>query len=366
MKLVLATTANGRFFHLLDDLKDEGVTVVEAFDDETLRAEIADAEAIYGWPAAAALAHARRLRWIQTSSAGVEQLWSSQELRERDIIITNTRGAHAPNIAEHAFALLLAFSRGVLFAREAQAARRWEAAAVREVSWELAGGTLGIIGYGRIGRAVGARARGFEMEVVAVDREPVAPDDALAQVWPLDQLDDLLTAADVVVVTAPYTPQACGMLSAAQFATMKPDAGLIVVSRGGLVDHDALVAALQNDQCKARPTPGWMRRQSSRCPPTARSGACPTVSSRRIPPGIPSARSAARWRFCARMPAGSPKASRSSTSWTRRRAISCQPPRPVIPAQAGIHVPPPPQGTIGELTPLRIGHYHRCKLTADS
>ena len=248
MKLVLATTANGRFFHLLDDLKDEGVTVVEAFDDETLRAEIADADGIYGWPPASVLPHARRLRWIQTSSAGVERLWSSPELRERDIIITNTRGAHAPNIAEHAFALLLAFSRGVLFAREAQAARRWEAAAVREVSWELAGGTLGIIGYGRIGRAVGARARGFEMEVIAVDREPVAPDDALAQVWPLDRLDDLLAAADVVVVTAPYTPQARGMLSAAQFATMKPDAGLIVVSRGGLVDHDALVAALQDDR----------------------------------------------------------------------------------------------------------------------
>ncbi len=248
MKLVLATAANGRFFHLLDDLKDEGVTVVEAFDEETLRAEIADAEAIYGWPAAAVLAHARRLRWIQTSSAGVDQLWSSPALREREVIVTNSRGAHAPNIAEHAFALLLAFSRGVLFAREAQAARRWAAAAVREVSWELAGGTLGIIGYGRIGRAVGARARGFEMEVIAVDREVVTADAAVAQVWPLDRLDDLLAAADVVVVTAPYTPPARGMLSAAQFATMKPDAGLIVVSRGGLVDHDALVAALQDDR----------------------------------------------------------------------------------------------------------------------
>ncbi|MDE2992377.1 MAG: hypothetical protein OXU67_00690, partial [Chloroflexota bacterium] len=139
MKLVLATTANSRCFHLLDNLKDEGVTVVEAFDDETLRAEIADADGIYGWPPAAVLPHAPRLRWIQTSSAGVEHLWSSPELRERDIIITNTRGAHAPNIAEHAFALLLAFSRGLLFAREAQAARRWEAAGVRAVSWELAG-----------------------------------------------------------------------------------------------------------------------------------------------------------------------------------------------------------------------------------
>ena len=211
MKLVLATTANSRFFHLLDDLKDAGVTVVEAFDAESLLAEIGDADGIYGWPAAA-LPHARRLRWIQTSSAGVEQLWSSQEVRERDIIVTNTRGAHAPNIAEHAFALLLAFSRGVLVAREAQAARRWEAAGVRAVSWELAGGTMGIIGYGRIGRAVGARARGFEMEVIAVDREPVPGDDALTHIWPLDRLDDLLAAADVVVVTAPYTPQARGML----------------------------------------------------------------------------------------------------------------------------------------------------------
>ncbi|MAG34649.1 MAG: hydroxyacid dehydrogenase [Dehalococcoidia bacterium] len=248
MKLVLAAQANSRFFHLLDDLKDEGVTVVEAFDDETLRAEIADADALYGWPSASALAQAGRLRWIQTSSAGVDQLWSRPELQEREVVITNTRGAHAPNIAEHAFALLLAFSRGVLVASEAQAARRWEGTAVREVSWELAGSTLGIIGYGQIGRAVGARARGFEMEVIAVDREAVAPDDAVAEVWPLGRLDDLLAAADVAVVTAPYTPQARGMLSAAQFATMKPDAGLIVVSRGGLVDHDALIDALQDDE----------------------------------------------------------------------------------------------------------------------
>jgi phosphoglycerate dehydrogenase-like enzyme len=96
--------------------------------------------------------------------------------------VTNARGAHAPNMAEHVFAMILAISRGILQARESQKAHRWEARAAHESCSELAGKTLGVIGYGNIGRQVARRARAFDLQVLAVDAQPVASDDASTEV----------------------------------------------------------------------------------------------------------------------------------------------------------------------------------------
>lgn len=241
MKLVLATEANGRFFHLLDDLDD--VTVVRAFDEATARKELVDADAVYGFPSAEALAAARKLRWLQSPSAGVERLWELPDLQRSDVVVTNARGAHAPNMAEHVFAMILAFSRGILVAREFQQERRWEARLARDFCYELAGSTMGIVGYGNIGRQVARRARAFDMKVLAVDAMPGAPEegDELAD---LHGLPDLLARADVVVVCAPATPESRHMIGQRQLRRMRPTAGLVVISRGALVDHAALAGAL--------------------------------------------------------------------------------------------------------------------------
>src|SRR5262245_53957106 len=244
MKLVLATDANGRFFDLLDDLSD--VRVVRAYDEEALRRELVDADGVYGWPSAEALAGARRLRWLQSPSAGVERLWSLPELQRSDVVVTNARGAHAPNMAEHVFGLVLAFSRGILVARTFQEERRWEARLAREFCYELAGSTIGIIGYGNIGRQVARRAHAFDMRVVAVDAQPRprAVDDPAAELSGLDGLPDLLASSDVVVVCAASTPRARRMIGRRELQRMRPTAGLVVISRGALVDHEALAEAL--------------------------------------------------------------------------------------------------------------------------
>jgi len=238
IKLVLATDANGRYFHLLGGL--EGVQVVKAFDDETLRREIVDADGVYGWPSAEALARARKLRWLQSPSAGVERIWRLPELQASDVVVTNARGAHAVNMAEHVFGLILAFSRGLLVAREFQKEHRWEARLARDYCYELAEGTMGIVGYGNIGRAVAKRARAFDMRVIAVDAYP--RDEA----WPLARLDELLAASDVVVISAPSTPESRHMIAAPQLGKMKPTAGLVVISRGALVHHGDLAEALRS------------------------------------------------------------------------------------------------------------------------
>jgi phosphoglycerate dehydrogenase-like enzyme len=245
VKLVLATDANGRYFGLLDDLP--GVQVARAFDEAALRRELADADAVYGWPSAEALAGARRLRWLQSPSAGVERLWSLPELQRSDVVVTNARGAHAPNMAEHVFGLILAFSRGILVARKFQEERRWEARLAREYCYELAGSTLGVVGFGNIGRQVARRAQAFEMRVVAVDAQPrpLGGDDPAAELWGLDGLPDLLASSEVVVVCAPSTPESRHMIGQRELRRMRPSAGLVVISRGALVDHAALAGALR-------------------------------------------------------------------------------------------------------------------------
>jgi phosphoglycerate dehydrogenase-like enzyme len=241
VKLVLATEANGRFFHLLDGL--EGVSVVRAFDEPTARRELADADAVYGFPSAEALAGAKKLRWLQSPSAGVERLWALPDLQRSDVVVTNARGAHAPNMAEHVFAMILAFSRGILVAREFQQERRWEASLARDFCYELAGSTMGIVGYGNIGRQVARRARAFDMKVVAVDAVPGRAEES-DELTDLNGLPDLLARADVVVVCAPATPESRHMIGSRQLRRMRPTAGLVVISRGALVDHAALAGAL--------------------------------------------------------------------------------------------------------------------------
>jgi phosphoglycerate dehydrogenase-like enzyme len=254
MKLVLATNANGRYFGMLDELAAEGVQIVKAFDDDSLKREIVDADGIYGFPSAEAFKLARKLRWVQSSSAGVERLWALPELQaDERVVVTNARGAHAVNMAEHVFGLILAFSRGLLVAREFQKEHRWEARLARDYCYELAEGTMGIVGYGNIGRQVAKRARGFDMRVVAVDANPGVPEDTRTEaasspegVWPLARLDEMLGLSDVVVISAPATPESRHMIAAAQLKKMRATAGLVVISRGALVHHGDLAEALRS------------------------------------------------------------------------------------------------------------------------
>lgn len=246
MKVVLAGTEGQAHFALLDDLKSEipGLQIVEQLDPTLALQEVADAEVVYGLPSAALVQAAPRLRWIQSSAAGVEYIAQIPEVVESDIIVTNTRGAHGPSIGEHTFALLFALTRMLPECWQRQQQRSWDRSGIYRSAREMFGSTMGIIGYGAIGRSIAKRAAGFEMDVVAVDANPVAPDDHVTEIWPMSGLERLLATSDVVVVTAPLTPETRHLLDEAKLNLMKPDAYLIVVSRGGIVAEDALAIAL--------------------------------------------------------------------------------------------------------------------------
>jgi len=164
-----------------------------------------------------------------------------------DIPLANTRGAHAPSIAEHTFSLLLALSRAIPTCVGWQADKKWERGLdIYRMPKEIMGSTIGIVGYGAIGREIAARAVGFGMKILATDHFPASNAPYVDQVWPADRLHDLMAASDIVAVAAPLTRETHHMLNAAAFAAMKPGGYVIVVSRGGIVDEPALAEALKS------------------------------------------------------------------------------------------------------------------------
>jgi D-2-hydroxyacid dehydrogenase (NADP+) len=249
VKLLLTTRMGDPYFGLLDDV--QGVNKVWASTPDEIAREIADADAVYGWPTLAQFQAAKQLKWIQVPSAGVEMLCSIPEVVESDVTITNSRGAHARVIAEHAFAMLLAFTRSLHRFEQDKAARRWSRDAAIPDVLEIAGWTMGIVGYGQIGQQVARRAIGFEMNVLAADIEPMTDAPHGVEVWGLDRLPDLFEQSDAVVIATPYTPRTHHMIGADLINRMKPTAYLLVQSRGGIVDEPALVDALKKGKIAA-------------------------------------------------------------------------------------------------------------------
>ncbi len=248
MKLLLAAREGADHFGLLDDIAIPNLRIARAQTPEQILAEIGDADVFYGFPTAEVVEAAPKLRWIQSPSAGVEYVAKVPALVESDVILTNTSGAHGPSIGEHTFALLLALTRRLPTCLEWQRQHHWGRQEGYRTSREIKGSTMGIIGYGAIGRGVAQRAAAFELDLLAVDAQAVDGAPFLDEVWPPSRLPELLARSEVVVVAAPLTPETHHLLDAAMLARMRPDAYLIVVSRGGIVDEEALANALAAGQ----------------------------------------------------------------------------------------------------------------------
>ncbi len=222
---------------------DPMVTIADS--REQVLAAAPEADVILGSVDEEVFAAATKLKWIQATAAGVDMMLFP-ELRNSKVLLSCEKGLVGSHLADHAMALLLALVRELATAvREGPAA--WNSRLdyrLREL--ELEGLAMGIVGFGGTGRAIAKRAAAFGMTVRALDLFPMAGTAEVAEVEPLDNLDDLLAASDVVALGAPLTDETNGMFDAGRFAHMKPGALLINVTRGELVDHDALVAALES------------------------------------------------------------------------------------------------------------------------
>lgn len=181
----------------------------------------------------------RELKVISRYGAGVDRV-DLEACRRRGITVTNTPGANANAVCELAFALMLCCARGVVGLHSQVVQGCWP----RRQGMELAGKTLGIVGMGAIGRRLAVRARGFEMKVIAYD-----PwfDAAFGQAHEVRraELDELLSASDVISLHVPLTDQTRCMINAASIASMRPGAIIINTARGGLIDEKAAAEALR-------------------------------------------------------------------------------------------------------------------------
>src|SRR6266513_2432884 len=184
------------------DAAGPGATLVEARDAATQRAEIVDAEILFGRVTPEVFACHRRLRYYHALGAGVDSVLSP-ELVESDVVMASEKGQVGVHLAEHAFALLLGLTRGVHTALRQPDYRLREP--IRREQRELFEQTMGIVGFGGTGRAVARRALGFGMRVLAVDIEDVAAEPGIAAVGKPDRLHKLLGLSDVVVTSLPLT-----------------------------------------------------------------------------------------------------------------------------------------------------------------
>lgn len=219
---------------------------------ENLAKELLDADGVVGSLNREQFLSAKKLRWWQITSAGVETaLTGIPELRDSPVTVTNMKIVQGVEIADHAFALLLALTRRLDVAIEDRKTETWRSLANYGPPLELQGKTAVIVGVGGIGTQIAVRAKAFGMTVIGVDPKdiPYAPH-LDRTVWP-DRLDTVLPEADVVFISAPHTPETDKMIGAQQFAKMKKGVLFIAVSRGKIYDNDALVASLQSGRVAA-------------------------------------------------------------------------------------------------------------------
>src|SRR5207302_1954150 len=192
------------------------------------------------------LKRAKQLKWLHITSAGVEshgrQVGVFPELVDTNIVVTNAKNVYGPQIADHAFAFLLALTRKLNVTIPRQQLEEWPPG--REGMFELNGKTAVIIGVGGIGSQIAQRAHGFGMKVIGVDPRDVPPNNEINRVVPPDQLDSVIPLADVVFISAPHTAKSEGMMGAKEFELMKKGSYFIAVSRGKVYNAGGLVKAL--------------------------------------------------------------------------------------------------------------------------
>ena len=249
---VLVLTALGdRDIPLLAELR-QMATIVVGDTAPDFANTATDTDIIFNWSASLGLLRdvfliSPRLRWIHSRSAGLEQSLFP-ELIDSDVILTNGSGVFSPSLGEFALAAVLYFAKDFRRMIRNQMAGVWEQFDITMIS----GKTLGIVGYGSIGRAVAVRARALEMKVLALRRSAGrSKDDALLDhIYEPGHFLEMLSRCDYVVVTLPLTTQTRGLIAEREFAAMKKNAVLINIGRGPTIDEQAMIKALSENRIR--------------------------------------------------------------------------------------------------------------------
>ncbi|WP_312093966.1 D-2-hydroxyacid dehydrogenase [Niallia sp.] len=188
------------------------------------------------------LQDAPNIQWVQSLSVGLDALLH-EEVKNSEIIITNTKGCTSVPIAEHTIAMIAGLARGIPFMIRNQLHNRWAPTPITD----LAGSTLGIIGYGEIGKQIAKRAKSLDMFVIGCKKRPSflsdnAPADLIVG---LDQIDDVITKSDFLILALPSTPDTYQLINQEKLAKMKENSFLINIGRGNTIVEEELIHLLK-------------------------------------------------------------------------------------------------------------------------
>ena len=237
---------------MLEELRERAdITIGNSAHDFTRTA--ADADVIFNWSGSLSLIHdvfvmAPRVRWVHSRSAGLERTLFP-ELIASDVTMTNGSGVFSPSLGEFALAAILYFAKDLRRMIRNQMLGVWDPFDVLPIM----GQTVGIIGYGDIGHAVAARVRAMGMHVLAVKRHVSAQgvtDEFAEQIYPPAQRAEMLPRCDYVIVAAPLNSETRGLIGDAEFGAMKPEAVVINVGRGPVIEERAMIKALSERTIK--------------------------------------------------------------------------------------------------------------------
>jgi len=237
------------------------IRAVAATSQEALMREAADAEVVIGRIPREAFLVAKKLRWAQSNGVGFETMLYP-EIVESDVVITNTSGALDSPMAEHALALILSFTRGIVFQERVRKEHKWARGTF--ACSQIDGKTACVIGLGTIGKGIARRLAALGVQVVGVDAQVSEPPEGVGRVVPPDGMLDVLGEADFVIVALPLTDGTRGLVGRTCFDRMKDSAYLVNVGRGPIVDEKALISALTDgsiagaglDVFEVEPLPG--------------------------------------------------------------------------------------------------------------
>lgn len=230
----------------------------DVLETEAEKAAYAQAQAIIGVKFDASLPVPSGLKLFHVPGAGYDAV--NLDLLPASAAVCNCFG-HEQAIAEYVMAALLTRAIPLTDADRRLRQGDWAywAGAPERVHDEIAGRTIGLLGFGHIGKAIAARAKAFEMQVHVANRSPVASSPLVDRAFTLDQLTEFLGSVDVVVVSVPLTDDTKGIVGEAAFAAMRPDAVLVNVGRGPTVDEQALYDALKNRRIGGAIIDTWYR-----------------------------------------------------------------------------------------------------------
>lgn len=225
---------------------------VRAYDDLVKRIGEADVVSVSGMWKNDLLPHAKKLKYIQSISSGMNQ-FSEELVGKAGVRLCSGAGVNAIAVAEHAIALILAIARRLPEARDNQHKKFWRGMigdlTTRED--EIAGKTMLVVGMGRIGSHLAKLGKAFGMKVVGIRQDPGKGTNGADSIHGMGDLVKLVSQVDIVALTCALTPETTGLMSAAAFAAMKPSAMFVNVARGKVADEAALIATLQGHRIAA-------------------------------------------------------------------------------------------------------------------